>query len=96
MPVTKFRVYNPIGTEEVTETPAPRVADLHGKKVCMLWNGAYRGNDTFPCLQQLLKERFPDADILAYDELPVGTDVETIGQIVKQKGCDVVIGGNGG
>ncbi len=79
MPVIKFRVYNPIGVVEVGETPAPRVADLHGKKVCMLWNGVFRGDETFPYLQQLLKGRFPDADILAYSELPIRPGVETIG-----------------
>ena len=96
MPVTQLRVYNPIGRVEVTGRPAPRVTDLHGKKVCMLWNGLFRGDDIFPYLQQLLRERFTDADILGYDELPIRPDAETIGQVVKQKGCDAVISAVGG
>lgn len=98
MPGIEFKVHNPSGTVEITQRPAPRVANLNGKKVGILWNGSFRGDDTFPFLQQLLKERFPDVDILASDELPFArhTNLDIITRVVKEKGCDVVIGGNGG
>ncbi len=94
----KIEVYNPVGSVEMTATPAPRVTDLHGKTICTLWNGLFRGNETFPYLQQLLKERYPDANIVPYTELPISHphDTRTIGEAARQKGCDVVIGGNGG
>ena len=91
-----FQVYNPGGRVEMTETPAKRIAGLRGRKVGLLWNGVFRGDDMFPFLQQLLKERFPDGEILSYGELPSHhPDAETIGQVVKEKGCDAVIAGNG-
>ena len=89
-----LKVHNPSGRTEVMEALAPRATDLHDKTICTMWNGAFRGNDTFPYLQQLLRERFPDAHIVPYNEL-FPFDVKTIGEVVKQKRCDVVIGGNG-
>ena len=97
MKATKINVYNPSGDVDLTKKPAPRVPDLNGKRVGLLWNGVFRGNETFPFLQQALKERFPGADILAYDQLPIDMEnAQNIGRIVKEKGCDAVISGNGG
>ena len=92
-----LEVHNPTGRVEVLEGPSPRISDLHGKTICMLWNGLFRGDKTFPYLQQLVIDQFPDARVVPYNELPIGYhDVKTIGEMVKLKGCDVVIGGNGG
>ncbi len=96
MPV-ELRVYNPSSAVEATQAPAPRLSSLRGKKIGFLWNGMFRGDDVFPVLQRLLKERFPDANVLDYRDLPSNhPDAETIGKVAKEKGVDAVIGGMGG
>ena len=93
----ELKVFNPSGKMSMMNVPAPRLKDLHGKKVGLLWNGVFRGAETFAYLQKALKERIPDIDVRSYDELPVGfSDVRTIGELIKKKGLDAVISGNGG
>jgi hypothetical protein len=96
MGTIELRVHNPIGAKEVKEKPARRLKDLHRKKIGMVWNGIFRGDETLPYILQKLKDRYPDADIRPYDELPIYPDVKEIGKLAKEKGYDAVIGGNGG
>ncbi len=95
-PVT-LEVYNPAGATETTELYAPRLADLNGKTICELSNGAWQHDRIFPVIRTLLKERFPDATIVPYTEFPIGNitiDIaENIGEILKERGADAVIGG---
>jgi hypothetical protein len=95
-PVT-LEVYNPRGSITVTQVAAPRVADLSGKTVCLVWStGLWRGPDTFPVLGEVLTQRFPDVKVIPYTEFPIkGKDAATIAA-VKATGCDAVIVGNGG
>jgi hypothetical protein len=92
----ELRVYNPTGAKEVREIAAPRLPDLHGKKIGMVWNGIFRGDETLPYVLQKLKEDFPDADIRSYTEMPIYPDMNEIGKLAKAGGYDAVIGGNGG
>ena len=95
-PVT-LEVYNPLGIVETTEVPAPRVADLNGKTICTIWNGLWRGGVTFPILEELLQERFPDAKIIPHTEFPnyYYTGDSSAVSALKEAGCDAVIVGNG-
>ncbi|MBI4320223.1 MAG: hypothetical protein HY675_17165 [Chloroflexi bacterium] len=93
----RLQVYTPIGSIEMAGTSATRVDNLNGKTICEQWNGTFRGNETFPVIRELLRERFPDARIVPFDELPIEhASVEQIKEAVRQKGCDVFVGGNGG
>ena len=97
MPSIKLTVHNPTGAVEVTGGLAPRVKDLHGKKVGMVWNERFRGDEILPYVKQLLQERFPDTEVVAYEDMPlrIPFDTKTLGQVIKQMGFDAIIGGNG-
>ena len=47
---------------------APRLNTLEGKTVCELWNGAFRGDETFPMLREELQKRYPDIKIVPWEE----------------------------
>ncbi len=87
---------NPGGRGQAFVKNAPRLNTLEGKTIGEIWNGLFRGPDTFPVLRELIKQRFPTAKIIPYTELPIGfPDTATIGKAVREKGCDAVIVGNG-
>ena len=97
-PVT-LSVYDPTGAIEVTQLFAPRLADLNGKNICLVSNAAWESDRTLPLIGELLQKQFPAAKIIPYSEFPVGSekiDVNSIGDIVKKKGCQAAIVGNAG
>ncbi len=94
-----LEVLNPSGEIQIGHLNAPRLDTLEGKKICNIWmTGMYRGEQFFPILSDLLKKRFPTITVIPYTEFPVGypTDLEELVRIVKEKGCDAVIGGPAG
>ena len=94
-----IEVYNPAGVVETVNSHAPRLDNLSGKTLCEITNGLYEYQRMFPFIRELLQERFPDIKIIPYTEFPMGLtpiDVDGIGELVKEKGGDGVIVGNGG
>ena len=66
---------------------------------------AWRASETFPVIRELLQSRFPDLKMVPYsdfpeelksDEFPYWAPIEKIGEILRAKGCDAVLVGNGG
>ena len=96
--VVTLTVYNPTGATEVTQTFAPRVADLNGKTICEISDTLWQYDRTFPLIQQLLQKQFPTAKFVTYDKFPalVTTDVPGLEDAVKGAGCQAVIVGNAG
>jgi hypothetical protein len=97
-PVT-LQVYDPTGAIEVTQLFSPRFADLHGKTICEVSNGSWETQRTFPAIRELLQRQFPTAKFVPYTKFPVGSaviDVDKIGDLVKQQGCQAAIVGNAG
>jgi hypothetical protein len=91
-----LEVLNPLGLLEVRQEAAPRLADLHGKTICEIWQtGMWIADETFPIVRELLQARFPDAKFIPYSDFPRGTTDEYVA-LVKAKGCDAVLVGNGG
>jgi hypothetical protein len=101
-----MRVISPAGIETIDRKAiAPRLDGLAGKTVGEIWNGVFKGNETFPIVRELLKRRFPGIKIVPYTEFPFfpGDDrpaaqreaARTIAALAKEKGCDAVISGNG-
>ena len=90
-----LEVLNPIGAWETRQFGAPRLTDLHGKTICLLWNGLFRGNEIQPIIQELLEARFPDVRVIPYTEFPTTSahsgDVEHIAREMKEKGVDALI-----
>lgn len=102
-----FEVISPIGEKTSRgKRSAKRLDTLNGKTVCELWNGDFKGDFTFPIFRKLIKERFPDVQVIPYTEFPNssirGTPAhqrnmeEQMVAIARDKGCDAVITGNGG
>lgn len=62
----KLEVLNPRGEIEppVTLVPAPRVADLAGKRIGIYWNGKQGGPNFWDAVGEMLKKRFPTSTIL--------------------------------
>jgi hypothetical protein len=102
-----YEVVSPLG-EPVTEsvTMAPRLNTLEGKTICEIWNGGFRGDESFPLIERMLRERYPTVRMIPYSEFPLTTvasfhpekkqeTLEALRVKIKEKGCDAVIAGNG-
>jgi hypothetical protein len=46
--------------------PSARVADLAGKKIGIYWIGKAGGNNFWDVVQEMLKQRYPTAQVLRY------------------------------
>jgi len=98
-PVT-LEVYDPRGAVEVSHLFAPRLDTLEGKTICE-HGGPWRADETFPIIRELLQQMYPTATFIPYTwyEMPgraEWSNDETIGDRVKELGCDAVILGNSG
>ena len=102
----KFEVLGPVGTETVKrKTIAPRLDNLDGKTIGEVWNGVYKGNELFPALREVLKQKYPNIKVIPYTEFPSNYGGETLREQMesarklavsfKEKGCDALISGNG-
>jgi hypothetical protein len=102
----KTQVISPLGGEiGAASGIASRLGTLSGKTVGEIWNGVFKGDQTFPLIRELLKRRYPDIKIIPYTEFPFlpGGDTpahqkdlaKKIALLAKEKGCDAVISGNG-
>ena len=47
--------------------PAPRLPTLAGKKIAILWDYLFRGDEIFPFVQARLRERFDDIAFIGYE-----------------------------
>ncbi len=101
-----YDVVSPQGVEVVKRRGvSPRLADLDGKTVAEVWNGVFKGNQTFPVIRKLLQQRFPTLKIIPFTEFPhyAGGDnpseqrerARLVAQLAKEKGAQAVISGNG-
>ncbi|HEV8518591.1 MAG TPA: hypothetical protein VGQ54_08450 [Burkholderiales bacterium] len=101
-----FEVLSPAGSEIIKrKSIAPRLDNFDGKTVGEVWNGVYKGNDSFPALREQLKQRYPGLKVIPYTEFPFRYGGDTLTQqkefarhiaaLAKEKGCDALISGNG-
>jgi hypothetical protein len=92
-----LEVLNPCGAVGSSGGYAPRLTDLNGKTIGLLSNKLGEADRTFPLIRDLLRKRFPTANIVPHTEFPQGgdrIDSEEIVEIVKSRGCQAVITGN--
>ncbi len=103
----KMEVMSPVGGTIVGgKNIAPRLNTLEGKTICETWNGDFKGDFMFPIYREVLKERYPGVKIIPYTEFPssplTGTPAyqreiaQQIAIMVKERGCDALVSGNGG
>ncbi len=102
----RIEVVRPVGAPSVEpKPPAARIDNLDGKTIGEVWNGVFKGDYTFPIIRELLKKKYPAARIVPYTEFPCfwgSYDIKhqkkmavEIAAAAKEKGCDVLISGNG-
>ena len=102
-----YKVVSPLGDPTIKMiTMVPRLNSLSGKRVCTIWNGAFKSNVTLPVIEELLKKNYPDSKIVSYTEFPKSQTPEAPGTplkeslalqaALKEKGCEAVVSGNGG
>jgi len=103
----RYEVVSPLGEAVVEMIPmAPRLDTLEGKTIGELWNGGFRGDETFPIIEKMLRKRYPGVRMIPYTEFSLFTIAslhpekkqETLRALraeLKEKGCDAVITGNG-
>lgn len=92
-----LEVYDPRGVVETTQSHAARLDSLAGKTICEISNASWEDRRTFSRVRELLQQRFPDLKIIPHTEFPRGArqiDIDSIGEMVKEKGCDGAIVGN--
>jgi len=102
-----YEVVSPLGESVMTSiVMAPRLKTLEGKTICEIWNGGFRGDESFPMIARMLRERYPTVRMIPYPEFPLVTiaslhpekkqeTLEALRAKIKEKGCDAVITGNG-
>jgi len=103
-----YEVVSPIGELTVKmKEMAPRPDSLEGKTICMISNEAFNFQVTFPVIEKLIKQKYPTAKVIPWADLPHYAHTVWSGgerskvekatmAAIKAKGCNVVIGGNGG
>ena len=66
--VVTLEVLNPRGEIKppLTLSPAPRVAELTGRKIGMYWNGKPGGDNLWDLIGRMLEEKFPTTEVLRY------------------------------
>ena len=96
-------VLNPQGPVEKGRDLAPRLETLQGKKIAMWLSAtpdqlfAGKGAELYDLLEKLLKESYPDTEIVHYAELPMkfAPENEVLEEIIATD-PDAVVAGFGG
>jgi len=89
--------HNLSGTILATQPHAPRVDTLRGKRIGFLSIDEWQAHRTFPLLRKVLKEDFPDCELLSMDAFPRGIaplGTEETAALVAASEVDAVIIGN--
>jgi hypothetical protein len=80
---------------------APRVMTLDGKRIGIIWDYMFRGEEMFPTIEAELRRRFPDVEFVGHETFGNihGADeanlVRLLPQVLQNHRIDAVIVGNG-
>ncbi len=87
-------------------TQAPRLDTLEGKTICMTSNEGFKSHVTFPVIEDLLRQKYPNLKLIPPADMPraqkppaAGTDDKATDSMIAalaQRGCHGIISGNGG
>lgn len=94
-----YEVVYPIGRAKMKVPPAPvYVTDFRGKTVCGSGH-TYEGDETMTVLVGLLQKQYPDIKFIPNSEMPdtVATreEMAALQNVLREKGCDIVLSGIG-
>ncbi len=98
-----FSVVSPKGIPASQEkNVAPSIPDLNGKVIGELWDYSFRGDETFPLIEECLRAKYPDIKFVNYDVFGNFHDpaqeakmMAALPSKLKEAGVDAVIVGNG-
>lgn len=89
--------HDPSGTLEVTQSFAPRLDTLEGKRIGFVSNEQWQAYRMLPMLKSMLEQDFKGIEVLPVDTFPQGNALigtEQTAAAVKKSGVDAVIVGN--
>ena len=96
-----YEVFWPGGANAVhTVSSAPRT-DLTGKRIGLLWDYVFRGEEIFPILEESISERYENVEFIGYDKFgsTFGGDehavLTALPRLLKDLKIDAVISGIG-
>ena len=95
-----YRVLSPIHKSTARMASlAPPIPDLTGKTICAMRH-TFRADETFPMIEALFRERYDDIKFIPNTEMPDSTsaspeEAARLTKALKEKGCDVLLTGNG-
>jgi hypothetical protein len=102
-----YRVVRPTGdVVHPMIAQSPRLDTLEGKTICMTSNQGFKAHVTFPVIEDLLRQKYPNVKIIPPVDMPRAVkppaegakdpDTDAMVAALRQKGCQAVISGNGG
>jgi len=95
-----YKVLSPIPKSTAKIVPlSPPIPDLSGKTICAMRH-IFRADETFPMLEALFREKYGDIRFIPNTEMPDLTSATPeeeaeLTKVLKEKGCEVLLAGNG-
>lgn len=80
---------------------ADRLPDLDGARIAFLWDHVFRGDEIFPVLADELTARFPNCEIVGYEEFgnthgaDEATVIDGLSEALTRRHVDAVVSGMG-
>ena len=80
---------------------APRLSTLEGKKIAVLWDYLFRGDEIFPFVQDELSARYPGMEFIGYEKFGSTHGdqereiIEGLPRRLNELGADAVLSGMG-
>ena len=93
----RLEFHDPSGVLRATQSHAPRVDTLNGKRIGFLSNEQWQAHRMLPMLKELIARDYPQAELLAIDAFPQGNSEipkESTAALIAQAQVDAVIVGN--
>jgi hypothetical protein len=95
-----YKVLSPVTkvSDKKVSLAAP-LPDLSGKTICAVRH-TFRADETFPMLEALFREKYSNIKFIPNTEMPdarpaTAAEAAELTKVLKEKGCDVVLAGNG-
>jgi len=96
-----YEVFWPGGPSAVHTVPSAPRADLTGKRIGILWDYVFRGEEIFPVLENKISERYENVEFIGYEKFgsTFGGDEHSVlselPRLLKDFKIDAVISGIG-
>ncbi len=95
--MNEIEFFDPTSYTAVSQSHAPRLDSLQGKRIGFLTNEEWQSYFALPALKAQIEADIPGVEVLAVDAFPKGNariGSDTVAALVKDSGVDAVIIGN--